>query len=288
MIHFNRQNELSTTLRWLRLPPCPKSKFNSQCCCFSSTEWWQCLSSSAYNADQRHFKPKQYLYWSFRWPSNSSSPSKPSSNRICYHHPASECHFEFARTRNIREASQARRRARQSISTIPSTRPQSSPIQITRQNLPDRIGTAPAATEIQDPTIRSNYCLSVATQQPLSLSTQPNEDFCHAARLQICCSTCNAYDARPCSHVGYHIWLGDGYFVDTPDQVLLFWPMNRAELEILPRPLLREILESEMGGVTVLGLPFTVNIEEMLEYKVRSLNIIARILGMNDQFVFRE
>lgn len=64
--------------------------------------------------------------------------------------------------------------------------------------------------------------------------------------------------------------------------------MNRAELEILPRPLLREILESEMGGVTVLGLPFTVNIEEMLEYKVRSLNIIARILGMNDQFVFRE
>lgn len=95
-------------------------------------------------------------------------------------------------------------------------------------------------------------------------------------------------DTRPSSHVGYHIWQGDGYCVDSPHEIKLCWPMKREELEVVPRWLLREIVSSEMDGVTMVGLPFIVNTEEMLGNKVRSLNTIMGILGMDEQFVFRE
>ncbi|TLD32239.1 hypothetical protein E2P81_ATG05215 [Venturia nashicola] len=182
-----------------------------------------------------------------RWGSTSACPlgtrrTRQTSQTRAATSSASRTNSQNANTETLRPLnnqghSQARRRTGQSTSTNPSSRPQVSLNQESRQKPSHRTGTAPATAETQkDSNTRSNHSLSRSTQQALSLRAHPNpQGFTHRPYLRKCCLNCDPFDNRPSSHIGNHIWRSDGYCLGSPHQILSAWPLDRAELESLPR-----------------------------------------------------
>jgi hypothetical protein len=115
----------------------------------------------------------------------------------------------------------------------------------------------------------------------------------HSSIHTPCCSTCDDEDKRPSAHPGWHFWEGDTYFIGTPHELNIFYPVSRAELARIPTYLLEQIYQYEFPlGSTAFctingcGVPKVINHDQMTHIKFKTFERIAEILGKAERIPF--